>query len=362
MSFIIPFKVTLQRQKRPPSTHRFRGRYSFSEMQTVLSHLWGGAPQKLLIEYTDDESDVIHVASDFEWEEAVRLHSNRLNSMNIDAPLKLKVSKASLKKPVKEDDVPQLPTLNHDEEDEAVPRVTVPQIDVSNCGQPKTFALHFQHDSDKNALALLSSLYSCDAVKELLNPFSLVDFSAVVARTLDPVGLEVHLDIHIRELRNAVVVESSLMMDQKTYGRAVEILLYAKSLFPEDKIVRYNLSCALCLNADRSLALDELEAAVRCGYDNGKHMRDDPDLSAIASEPRFLQLVASLAPQETHPVPPVVETPVLVPTVVVEVEPTNPHVLALLAVFPSLSLDQATEALQRSNNNVHVAVNRLLGY
>lgn len=65
-------------------------------------------------------------------------------------------------------------------------------------------------------------------------------------------------------------------------------------LVPENGTVRYNLACSLALCGRSEEALDELEHAVECGYDEVGHMVADEDLVSLREEPRFKALVKVL--------------------------------------------------------------------
>eukprot|EP01084_Bolivina_argentea_P047902 88307_1 len=71
---VVAIKVELKRRDRDPVFHRFSGTYSYSELSTVISHLWGERPKHLVLDYTDDEGDQVRFTSQSEWEECVRIH------------------------------------------------------------------------------------------------------------------------------------------------------------------------------------------------------------------------------------------------------------------------------------------------
>lgn len=86
----------------------------------------------------------------------------------------------------------------------------------------------------------------------------------------------------------------------ETYTRAEE---YQKGLAldkrlavlcPEDPLVFYNLACSFALTGSTEEALESLEAAVRFGYDEPEHMKEDPDLKTLHPDARFQKLLARL--------------------------------------------------------------------
>ena len=62
-------------------------------------------------------------------------------------------------------------------------------------------------------------------------------------------------------------------------------------LRPSDPLAHYNLACSYCLLKKADLALRTLRQAVELGYRDFRYMREDRDLDAIRSDPRFRQLL-----------------------------------------------------------------------
>jgi hypothetical protein len=56
----------------------------------------------------------------------------------------------------------------------------------------------------------------------------------------------------------------------------------------------YNLACAHARSGSRREALDALERAVREGFDNLDHLRNDPDLVSLHDDKRFRSILESL--------------------------------------------------------------------
>lgn len=63
-------------------------------------------------------------------------------------------------------------------------------------------------------------------------------------------------------------------------------------LRPTDPLIIYNLACSLALVNHQEEALDKLEEAITLGYNDRKHLRDDPDLENIRHLPRFDSLLS----------------------------------------------------------------------
>ena len=65
-------------------------------------------------------------------------------------------------------------------------------------------------------------------------------------------------------------------------------------LVPDNPTVHYNLACSLTLLGKPDEALDALERAIECGYDDAGHMVHDEDLRSLEHEFRFQRMVRSL--------------------------------------------------------------------
>jgi len=75
------------------------------------------------------------------------------------------------------------------------------------------------------------------------------------------------------------------------HEKALPIDQRLTKLCPEDPAAHYNLACSLALIGRKEEALQALEGAVVLGYDDFKHLRQDPDLKSLHSEPRFQSLL-----------------------------------------------------------------------
>ena len=69
----VSVKVYLHRSN-DVTIHRFRGSYTFRQLNSIVSHLWSSAPRTLVLEYVDPEGDMVLVASEMDWAECLRLH------------------------------------------------------------------------------------------------------------------------------------------------------------------------------------------------------------------------------------------------------------------------------------------------
>ncbi|MFN0243167.1 MAG: TPR end-of-group domain-containing protein [Planctomycetota bacterium] len=81
---------------------------------------------------------------------------------------------------------------------------------------------------------------------------------------------------------------------QGEYARGLAIDRRLVTLLPEDPTAHYNLACSLALLGSAAEALDELESAVRLGYDDAEHLTADEDLVSLRGDPRFVALLERL--------------------------------------------------------------------
>ena len=68
-------------------------------------------------------------------------------------------------------------------------------------------------------------------------------------------------------------------------------------LRPQDPLAHYNLACSYSLLKKIDLALKALRQAIEFGYRDFRYMREDRDLDAVKSDPRFRQLLREFDPR-----------------------------------------------------------------
>lgn len=76
-------------------------------------------------------------------------------------------------------------------------------------------------------------------------------------------------------------------------GLKYDLRLY--EMHPGDALVAYNLACSLALMSRNEEALERLEQAICLGYNDKKHILDDPDLEVLRPDPRFHKLLEQTA-------------------------------------------------------------------
>ncbi len=78
--------------------------------------------------------------------------------------------------------------------------------------------------------------------------------------------------------------EKGLWVDQKL-----------SKLCPNDPVVYYNLACSFALISEPEDAFSSLRKCVDLGYDDAQHLNTDPDLRSLRSDPRFGELLETMA-------------------------------------------------------------------
>ena len=82
------------------------------------------------------------------------------------------------------------------------------------------------------------------------------------------------------------------------FERGLEMDLKLSRLKPDNKLIRYNLACSYALTGQKDKAIHNLHKAVELGYRDVEHLRQDRDLDAIKSDPRFQNLIKKLSADE----------------------------------------------------------------
>jgi tetratricopeptide (TPR) repeat protein len=80
----------------------------------------------------------------------------------------------------------------------------------------------------------------------------------------------------------------------KNYPKAIHHFEIARRINPKDQFTLYNLACAYALSGKKDQALEALEASVGVGFDDAKHVEQDPDLDSIRDDPRYKRLIEAM--------------------------------------------------------------------
>ena len=75
------------------------------------------------------------------------------------------------------------------------------------------------------------------------------------------------------------------------YADGLDIDKKLISLRPSDPLAYYNLACSYALLKKNDLSIKTLSRAIELGYRDFRYIREDRDLDAVRSDPRFRQLL-----------------------------------------------------------------------
>jgi len=132
-------------------------------------------------------------------------------------------------------------------------------------------------------------------------------FRAIDTPLLDQTDLEIDLCEHILRADSTHVEAMLLLGDAFTrkgeFQKGLEFDLRLSQLKPENKLIRYNLACSYALTGQKDKALSCLNKAVDLGYADLEHLRQDHDLDAIKSDPRYQSLIKKLAASQPETSP-----------------------------------------------------------
>ncbi len=77
----------------------------------------------------------------------------------------------------------------------------------------------------------------------------------------------------------------------KNYAKAILHFEIARRVQPGDQLTLYNLACAYSLDHQLDKAIEALDASVKAGFLDHRHMEADPDLAFIRSDPRYREII-----------------------------------------------------------------------
>ncbi len=75
------------------------------------------------------------------------------------------------------------------------------------------------------------------------------------------------------------------------FADGLKVDLRIVEIRPADPLAHYNLACSFSLVGKVDAALRTLRRAVELGYNDFSYMREDHDLDALRSDPRFRQML-----------------------------------------------------------------------
>jgi serine/threonine protein kinase/tetratricopeptide (TPR) repeat protein len=108
--------------------------------------------------------------------------------------------------------------------------------------------------------------------------------------------IERHLELNPEDTRalSLGAAQLSQIRDPAARVKALDWANRALAVDPEDSGMLYNLACVYARLGETEQALSSLEKAVQFGFGLKGWIENDPDLSSLRAEPRFLVLLATL--------------------------------------------------------------------
>ena len=92
----------------------------------------------------------------------------------------------------------------------------------------------------------------------------------------------------------ALIAVGDLYTRAGSWQKGLEVDLKLTRLRPDDAIVFYNLACSYALLNLTRPALSALSKAIDFGYNDFKHMREDPDLENLFKDEQVQEFLAQV--------------------------------------------------------------------
>jgi len=110
---------------------------------------------------------------------------------------------------------------------------------------------------------------------------------------------EVDLDIDVQGVAQAINTEALNLMNSphpSDLAKSKFLLQSLAMIREDDPHVHYNLACADSLLQDVKSSLEQLQIACEKGYNNFKHLVEDPDLAFLRMHEQYQSFIASVMP------------------------------------------------------------------
>ena len=92
---------------------------------------------------------------------------------------------------------------------------------------------------------------------------------------------------HTPNFVEVLIALGDLYTKNKMYDKGLKVDERLSLMRPDDAVVLYNLACSYSLVSEVDKAFRTIKRAVKCGYDNFKHMEQDGDLMNLRKDARF---------------------------------------------------------------------------
>jgi hypothetical protein len=100
--------------------------------------------------------------------------------------------------------------------------------------------------------------------------------------------------IYKRDRNDSRTVETlaNLYTDAGLFAKGLELDQRHVTLEPQNPTAHYNCACSLSLTGAATEAFEELETALKLGFDGLDWMQKDTDLEALRNDPRWALIMA----------------------------------------------------------------------
>ena len=92
----------------------------------------------------------------------------------------------------------------------------------------------------------------------------------------------------------ALIAVGDLYTRAGFWQKGLEVDLKLTKLRPDDAIIYYNLACSYALLNQTRPALSALSKAIEFGYNDFKHLREDPDLENLLKDEQVKEFLAQV--------------------------------------------------------------------
>jgi len=149
------------------------------------------------------------------------------------------------------------------------------------------------------ALPLLAVLQGFSTHRTMIHTRTLV-FFALLFSAISPLPAQSDPESR-RDAIDAIYPVMIAALEARNFGRARNICDQAIIWEPQNPVHHYNMACIEAQAGGTRLpyAMGALELAVALGFNDAAHLKNDPDLEPLHSDPKFAELVRKTALNET---------------------------------------------------------------
>ena len=124
------------------------------------------------------------------------------------------------------------------------------------------------------------------------------EYTPKVSRKKDDVEFEIAFYENILkqtpDFIEALIAVGDLYTRAGFWQKGLEVDLKLVNLRPDDSVIYYNLACSYALLNQTRPALSALSKAIEFGYNDFKHLREDPDLENLLKDAQVQEFLAQV--------------------------------------------------------------------